>query len=160
MGNPVTTAHPFALLSEGEHAGFRWEVVNNGIGYRCGYLCIPEGHPWHGQFYDDIRTPRDEWPYVHGGLTFAEQDTDNAGWWIGFDCAHAGDAPDPSLSGRDGRVASTYLSAIEAAGQMTFGYTIRTTAYAEAECRKLANQAREVQEKLAGKVKLRFKIDG
>ena len=139
MCNPVTTRVPDALLARGVYEGFEWEVTNNGIGYRCGYVRIPPGHPWHGKGYGDV----DPYPDVHGGLTFAEADTecgegggDNA-WWLGFDCAHAGDAADPSLPGRDGKPLD-YLYLLPRRGNAR----IRTTAYVEAECRSLIDQAR------------------
>jgi hypothetical protein len=129
MCNPITTARPDVLLSKGVHEGFEWEVVSNGMAYRCGYVRVPAGHPWHGKDYDHVDAD------VHGGLTFAEPDTDcskggeDNAWWLGFDCAHAGDAPDPELPG--------YRS------QMAFGGdTIKTTAYVEAQCRSLAEQAK------------------
>lgn len=36
---------------------------------------------------------------VHGGLTFSEnwEREPFKGWWLGFDCAHSGDARDPSI---------------------------------------------------------------
>jgi len=130
MCNPVTTAHPGLLLASGEQDGFEWEVTANRIGYRCGYVRIPPGHPWHGKGYDDV----DPCPDVHGGLTFAEPDTDcgtggeDNAWWLGFDCAHCGDAPDPSLPGYHER--------------MSFpGDVIRSTEYVAAECRNLIRQA-------------------
>jgi hypothetical protein len=33
---------------------------------------------------------------VHGGITYAQFEDDEE-WWIGFDCAHIGDAKDPAL---------------------------------------------------------------
>jgi hypothetical protein len=136
MCNPVTTAHPELLLSKGTHAGFEWEVTNNGIGYRCGYVRVPPGHPWHGQDYErpDVE--------VHGGLTFAEPDTDcgqsgaDNAWWLGFDCAHAGDAIDLSLPWREGRAPS-----ISSYPDFARYGEIRTTGYVETECRRLAEQA-------------------
>jgi hypothetical protein len=136
MCNPVTTAYPEALLSKGTHAGFEWEVTNNGLGYRCGYVRVPPGHPWHGQ---DAEQPDVD---VHGGLTFAEADTDcgkggaDNAWWLGFDCAHAYDAPDPSLPLRDGREGDAWFHE-----RFPDYGTIRTTSYVEAECRRLAEQA-------------------
>jgi hypothetical protein len=60
---------------------------------RCGYVRVPPGHNWHGKNYDDIDAR------VHGGLTFAEiepcEHDDGVGYWIGFDCAHLGDATVP-----------------------------------------------------------------
>ena len=135
MCNPVTTNHPDVLLAKGVQDGFEWEVTSNRIGYRCGYVRIPPGHPWHGKDYDDVRTADDSWPDIHGGLTFAQADTDcgkggeDNAWWLGFDCAHYGDAPDPELPGYDAR------SAVLEDG------VIRTTDYITAECRNLIAQA-------------------
>lgn len=130
---------PDHYLAQGTHAGHEWVVVHNGNGYRCGYVKVEPGHPWHGIGYDDIRLPDGEWPDVHGGLTFSEPDEpcdkggEDAGWWLGFDCAHSGDLKDPSLPNE--RPARVYPSWDELDSR------IRTTEYVEAECRKLAEQA-------------------
>ena len=69
------------------------------MGFRCGYVKVPEGHPWHGLEYEEANT----FTKVYGGLTFAEPDVpcdqegDDNGYWFGFDAAHSGDLPDPSL---------------------------------------------------------------
>jgi len=123
----IAVDRPENVLSKGEHVGFEWMTVHNGIGYRCGYVRVPAGHPWHGKHYDDL--PID----VHGGLTFAEPDkpcdkdgSDNA-WWFGFDCAHAGDAPDPCLPH-------------EHQMMPIFSDSIKTQEYVESECRSLCEQ--------------------
>jgi hypothetical protein len=138
MCNPVTTKWPESLLEKGVHEGFEWEVTNNGIGYRCGYVRIPAGHPWHGKDYDSVQP----YPDVHGGLTFAEADADcgkggdDSAWWVGFDCAHAGDAADPSLPGRDNQPLDPRMV-------HSFSYdTIKSTSYVAAQCRALAEQAK------------------
>jgi hypothetical protein len=139
MCNPVTTDHPDTLLSKGVHEGYEWEVTGNRIGFRCGYVRVPAGHPWHGKGWNDVRTADDDYPDVHGGLTFAAPDTDcgkggeDNAWWLGFDCAHGGDAPDPELPGYD-----PVMAALERFG------TVKTTAYVEAGCRSLAEQAKAV----------------
>lgn len=145
MCNPVTTNHPDALLAKGEHAGFQWEVTKNGLGYRCGYVRVPKGHPWHGRDYDD----ESMWDVdVHGGLTFAKPDThcgkdgEDDAWWFGFDCAHAGDAPDPSLRGRAGRGMADLFSVFD--GSFSYSGTVKTTEYVAVECRRLAEQAANV----------------
>ena len=77
-------------------------IVRNHGGALCGYVGVPQGHPWHGKSYSE------EALYdisVHGGLTFAKGcghdadpstgichlpdpgEPDNT-WWFGFDCAH------------------------------------------------------------------------
>ncbi len=136
MCNPVTTLHPEVLLAKGEAYGFQWEVTSNRMGYRCGYVRVPPGHPWHGKHYDSV----EPYPEVHGGLTFAEADTDcgkggdDNAWWVGFDGAHYMDAPDPSLPGSEAMLRYGCLS--------SYG-TIKTTEYMAAECRRLAEQAAE-----------------
>jgi hypothetical protein len=107
-------------------------VIHNRMGFRCGYVRLPLGHPWHGKGYDDLDVR------VHGGLTFAEADmpcgkgeSDDA-WWIGFDCGHGGDSADPSLP-TESHLASRLLSFP--------GSVIRTQEYIEAECRSLCEQA-------------------
>lgn len=119
---------PDHVLSEGEHAGFQFVTVHNGIGYRCGYVRVPKGHPWHGKDCDDVDAS------VHGGLTFAEPDMhcdgpgEDDAWWLGFDCAHCNDAQDPSLPARH--------------RMHTMG-TVRTQEYVESQCRNLCEQAAE-----------------
>lgn len=128
----IKVDHPECVLSEGEHAGHEFITVQNSMGYRCGYVRVEEGHPWHGKGYDELNDP---YPDVHGGLTFAEPDKpcDKGGpddaWWFGFDCAHSGDAPDPSLKLDDG-MKPRYGSGV-----------IRTQEYVEAQCRSLCEQA-------------------
>lgn len=94
-------------------------AVRNPFGASCGYVGLPPGHPWHGKGYGEHLDPdcTDEccWTHtpealvdVHGGLTFADSCDEDAAeghgichvpfpgrptdvWWLGFDCAHAGD---------------------------------------------------------------------
>ena len=133
----VKIDRPDAVLAEGVHAGLEWIVTHNEVGNRCGYVRIPKGHPWHGAHYDHICAE------VHGGLTFAEPDepcdaggADDA-WWIGFDCAHSGDAPDPDLPSE---IPPELLGLMRRA---QYG-TVRTQKYVEAECRSLCEQAAAV----------------
>lgn len=98
---------------------------------RCGYVRVPKGHPWHGKDYDSIEA------HVHGGLTFAKPDEPcdkgglDDGWWIGFDCAHAGDAQDPELVERFKFHPFPNL----------FDGSVKSQEYVEAECRQLIEQA-------------------
>jgi|SRR5579884_668190 len=92
----IAVNFPQNVLAFGRSGVFEWVVTHNDLGYRCGYVRVPRGHPWHGKDFDQIDAD------VHGGLTFAEADAEcdkgsDDGWWIGFDCAHAGDARDPAL---------------------------------------------------------------
>jgi hypothetical protein len=81
---------------EWRHAGLPCIIKRGGLGNWCGYVAVPPGHPAHQKGYDhvDVR--------VHGGLTYADKcqgdvchvprkgESDDV-WWLGFDCAHAGD---------------------------------------------------------------------
>ena len=52
------------------------------IGHLCGYLAIPEDHPFYREHYDiNVR--------IHGGLTYASEYEGE--FQIGFDCAHWND---------------------------------------------------------------------
>ena len=133
----IAIDRPEDILSKGEHHGFEWMVIHNGSGYRCGYMRVPLGHPWHGKSYNDLNVE------VHGGLTFARADVPcdapgaDTDWWLGFDCAHAFDAPDPELpQERPPYVLRPLFSDCE----------IRTQEYVEAECKSLCQQALEASD--------------
>jgi hypothetical protein len=109
-----------------------------GSGHWCGYVGVAPSHPWHGRGYDDV--PAD----IHGGVTFAQgceplgklgehrvchtpaPDEPDHLWWLGFDCAHAGDYI-PGQSGRYRRDYDTY----------------KTLSFVRGECARLARQAAE-----------------
>jgi hypothetical protein len=80
------------IISEGNHVGYTYQVWRSRVGYLCGYVFIPEGHPWFNKPYMDFV---DEDSCVHGGLTFSILDPDTGCWVLGFDCYHAYDAPTP-----------------------------------------------------------------
>lgn len=81
-----------------ESAGFPCFIHRSRLGNWCGYVGIPESHPYFGKDYSGLDLE------VHGGLTFASKcregdhlchipkpgQPDNI-WWLGFDCAHGGD---------------------------------------------------------------------
>ena len=76
------------------HAGVRCVIKRTPSGgHLCGYVAIPRGHP----DYCKINTDDESSGHyrVHGGITYAEKTLppiyDTGLWWIGFDCAHAGD---------------------------------------------------------------------
>ncbi len=72
-----------------EAPGLDCMIVRGPMGALCGYVGVPEGHPWHGKSYDDClegnacKAPEHEGSHwacqspdgtarVHGGLTFAD----------------------------------------------------------------------------------------
>lgn len=114
-----------------EATGLDCLIVRGPVGALCGYVGVPEGHPFFGIEYSGCaHQPRCEESWcshtpesvieVHGGLTFTDfcQDhTEDRGichvpfegrpervWWLGFDCAHSDDAC-PKYDGlsREGR---------------------------------------------------------
>jgi hypothetical protein len=88
---------PQDVLESGTLHGHEYRIMaNREAGGRCGYVKVEAGHPWHGADYD-LEVD------VHGGITFAAKDVpceaagDDTGYWVGFDCGHAGDLRDVDL---------------------------------------------------------------
>jgi len=50
-------------------------------GHLCGYVLVPEDHPYFEMKYQDMGIN------CHQGLTFSEMDSQKR-YWIGFDCGH------------------------------------------------------------------------
>lgn len=109
-------SEPDKIQMKDEATGLPCLIVRGPVGALCGYVGVPEGHPWHGAHYDSVgfgdKAPDeydpDWYPDVHGGLTFSDgcrHDPDPAQgichvpqdgepdnvWWLGFDCAHCDD---------------------------------------------------------------------
>jgi len=137
----IAIDRPDDVLATGVHNGHQWVVTSNGGGFRCGYVRVPKGHPWHGNSWDDF----EEYPLVHGGITFGEGDVqcdqpgDDDAWWVGFDCAHGFDSPDPLLMDL-----KTKTWRAEMNSRFPDNGTVRSQEYAEAECRSLCEQAWKV----------------
>lgn len=89
-------------------AGLRAVAVwNDQMGFRCGYVQVPQDHPLHGISYmqktealsrdaDGDRTEPELYFEVHGGITYSDDqcpmmEPKGDEWWFGFDCGHAGD---------------------------------------------------------------------
>ena len=104
-------------------AGLEAAVVIHPAGHRCGYVRMPAEHPYHGLGYDEMSI------CVHGGVTYSEEHDD--GMWIGFDCAHYEDAPDPKFVNEDFK--------------MVFykGGVVRTLEFCVEECESIAKQLME-----------------
>jgi hypothetical protein len=60
-------------------------------GHLCGYVAVPAGHPLHGKAAGYGNSEHDADFDVHGGVTWNGLHDGSTKWWIGFDCAHAGD---------------------------------------------------------------------
>ena len=73
-------------LAEGEVGEYKWKVLSLGT-HPCGYVSVPESHPFCDKFYWEI----DDKISVHGGLTFSGKMRDSDDFWVGWDYAHADD---------------------------------------------------------------------
>ena len=111
------------------HAGYPCKIMRiPDLLHLCGYVGIPKDHPYYGKDDYDLEGLLD----VHGGVSFAaapiEDEKHKDLWWIGFDCAHAGDLwPGRSNLGFPG---STY----------------KDINYVREETKKLAEQLKEKHE--------------
>lgn len=113
------------------HAGFACLMVRQSrMGHWCGYVGVPEEHPFFGHSYHDIDED------VHGGLTYSEvcdppvchvpePGFPDRVWWLGFDCGHADDRM-PAMS-------------------VPWG-VYRDVEYVQAETNKLAQELQAAQE--------------
>jgi hypothetical protein len=122
---------------EFEAHGFPCLMQRGTSGGWCGYVAVPPGHPYHGKAWDELSSLS-----VHGGVTYADachgaichvprpgQPEDV--WWLGFDCAHAGDY-------------SPLMARLMAGRLRPDGEVYRTAAYVQAEVEALAAQLAEV----------------
>lgn len=85
-------------------SGLRAVIVMNSLGFHCGYVGVPPGHPLHGVEYSQSTPALGDSPEsvfdAHGGITFAgdgkgEYPVKSDLWWFGYDCGHLWDAPCP-----------------------------------------------------------------
>ena len=105
--------------------------------HRCGYVGLPKGNKYVGYDYDDIDVD------VHGGLTFAENShnvdfaLNDFPYYIGFDCAHSGDAEDLETMKKYGDITKERIG-------WSFGNgTPKSKDYVLKELYKLVNQLKE-----------------
>ncbi|MBC1615347.1 hypothetical protein HB904_04060 [Listeria booriae] len=76
---------------EFKYKGFDCKIIRiepSTNGHLCGYVAIPWESKLHGISIPEIEGKYDI--HTHGGITYAEFERDNQ-YWLGFDCAHAGD---------------------------------------------------------------------
>jgi hypothetical protein len=116
------------IETEGTFQGIEFRVAMNPLlGARCGYIRVPEGHPWYEKSFMDIDVE------VHGGLTFSGfSEILGDGFWVGFDCAHASDGF--CFDEMD------HLKIFEGLeNYIPRDGKIRTKLYVESQCKKLAS---------------------
>lgn len=127
------------------YRGYKYAVVMVDHGHRCGYVQIPEGHPWYGKHYNDLNIA------VHGGITFSGSRVNENGWWLGFDCAHSGDFPDLDMVNHIMRTLHAealciWLNIPKTDIDNKIG--VKSTKYVMYWCEKLIDQAIKAQQEL------------
>jgi hypothetical protein len=105
---------------ETEINGYPALIIRTKNSHLCGYIGIPETHKFYGVDYSEIPA------YVHGGLTYGDYGNDdhigelyykpkenndgNNLYWLGFDCAHAGDYTPGSYESMLDAITKKYIS--------------------------------------------------
>lgn len=120
--------------------GFRCVIIGNYMGHRCGYVEIPKGHILYEKHYADEELydidVHGDWTYSEFGGSYPVESTKDS-WWIGFDCAHYGDACDVELVRVLG--GEEYVNNQLFVLRQKYG-VIRTTEYVENELRGAVKQ--------------------
>ncbi len=127
-----------------EETGYACLLKRSRLGALCGYVGVPEGHPWHGKGYDEVEAD------AHGGLTYASLCQEGPEgqtichvsapgepeplWWLGFDCAHCWDLV-PAMN------ADLNSAGITRGTYAELGETYKPVGYVKEECARLAQQA-------------------
>ena len=79
-------------IMEFDHTGMKCIILRMPrLLHLCGYVGLLPEHPLYGKDYNFRAVSRLE---VHGGITYCGSHPNGIShtlWWIGFDCAHAGD---------------------------------------------------------------------
>lgn len=124
------------------------------LGYRCGYVGVPEGHPWYGKD-DDCEGPNKV--QCHWGLTYAgdgrhflPEDDDSNFWYFGFDCGHYCDVQDCETARRYSLVNDNeylYMKFMardlkRAMSQDGENFSIKDRKFVEDNCKLIAAQLR------------------
>lgn len=125
---------------------------NSLAGSWCGYVGVPEGHPYFGKEYDEVKLDG------HGGVNFASfcQAGDESNnvchipdpgesdriWWFGFDCNHGFDlAPGMIAFERAHGLPSFH----EMLASRVFTPRYRDIDYVKDQCAKLAQQLKAAE---------------
>lgn len=139
----VAVDSPDYVLNSGVHAGYQWTVTRTSMGFRCGYVRVPAGHPWHGKTVNQLSLLPKHYPMAHGGINFSDADKDcgggpDDGWWIGFDCQHVGDLPDLEIADQHYKEYARLIFG----GHYEGKWSVKDQAYVETWCRRLCEQAK------------------
>lgn len=129
------------------YKGYKYVVRLQRRGHRCGYVQVPDD-----VLFDKISEKYNHWdsdgPDIecHGGLTYCYKD--NNGYlegdnWIGFDCAHLGDAPNLKAIMDIFVIPEDMLKGMEAP-YIGPGEIPRSKEYVENHCKQIIDQLIEL----------------
>lgn len=97
-------------LAEGKVGVYKWKVLSHWT-HPCGYVSVPENHPFYGKNCSEIEGDIE----VHGGLTFSGKMKDSDDYWFGWDYYSKVIPPNESLKkpGQFGFYQSKWIKVIE-----------------------------------------------
>ena len=138
----------FKTESEFEYKGYTCVVLAQRLGHRCGYIGFNKENLFYEKDYDDMCEID-----VHGGLTYAgggsnsKYPIESDLWWVGFDCAHGGDAKDLNII-RELNDENEHLNFL--LSMSNYG-TVKSLEYCIQECRNVVNQMIKINNKAKAK---------
>ena len=111
---------------------YEYCVVVTHSGHRCGHVKTEDYDLAYGKKYDELHS----FISCHGGLTYSDftSFTISHGYWIGFDCSHLGDSPDPKFKTEENKV---YY-------RMFKDGTVRTKDFCIEECKSMIDDIIEM----------------
>jgi len=142
---------------EGKHRDFEYVVLSMDMGFRCGYVKVPESHPFYKKDCSEKIIYNLD---VHGGITFSSHTIGDEclsdGYWLGFDCIHIStDIPDrdemsPEVLKSSGRFSESIRELDKILDSILPSYDkperkIRNDRFVESHCRNLCDQLASVQ---------------
>lgn len=128
------------------YEGYTCCVVFYPLGHRCGYVLVPHTHLLYEKDYEECCIS------CHGGLSYSSHElcgTTYSGWWIGFDCAHAGDLLDLKTRNKYyGEIEQdSFLDTMQwltGVNSEEFG-TVKNLDFCMQECRNIVDQLVEME---------------
>lgn len=125
------------IEKEFDFCGYHCLITFTEVGYRCGYVAIPDNDYFYEKtFYNINDTKKLPIPLSYAGRTFPQQD---GNYWIGFTCDNKGDKPDTNRVKEiwgDKAMVLTFLN-MQKLPVLPKDGTIRTTEYVEDKLKQL-----------------------
>lgn len=131
------------LIYTEQETGYLCIIARCDLGHLCGYIAVPEGHPYFGKSFFEMRDIK-----VHGNVTLCAEINSshpNAAlfqglWIIGFDCGHAWD-----ISPAGDAVMGELNFMFDIAAPMGIPKQYRNISYVKSEIEFLAKQLKALE---------------